>query len=104
VLGVDERRDASGFLRLGDGVDRQGRLTRRLGAVDLHDAAFGIAAHTQRHVERDRTRRDDRYVVHLLRVHAHDRALAEVLFYFFHHCVKHFELIRIYLYFFCHFV
>ena len=23
---------------------------------------------------------------------------------FFHHCVKHFELIRIYLYFFCHFV
>ena len=32
VLGVDERRDAAGFLRLGDGVDRQGRLTRRLGA------------------------------------------------------------------------
>ena len=51
MLGVDERRDAAGFLRLGDGVDRQGRLTRRLGAVDLHDAAFGIAAHTQRHVE-----------------------------------------------------
>ena len=53
VLGVDEGRDAAGLLRLGDGVNRQRGLARRLGTVDLHDAALGIAAYAERHVERD---------------------------------------------------
>ena len=102
MLRVDERRDAARLLRFGDGVDGQRRLARRFGTVDLHDAAFGISAHSEGDVERDRTRRNYRYVADFLRVHTHDRPFAEVFFYFFHHCVEHFELIRIYLYFFCH--
>ena len=103
MLHVDERDLAAGLLGAGEDMQRERRLTGRLGTVDLHDAALGIAAYAERHVERDRTRRDDRNVVHFGAVHAHDRAFAEVLLYFLHHCVQHFELVRVYLYFFCHY-
>jgi hypothetical protein len=39
VLGVDEGADAAGALRLGDGVQGERGLARRLGAEDLDDAA-----------------------------------------------------------------
>jgi hypothetical protein len=39
VLGIDERAHAAGALRLGDRVQRQRGLARRLRAVDLDDAA-----------------------------------------------------------------
>ena len=59
VLGVDERAHAAGALRLGDRVQRQRGLARRLGAVDLDDAAARQAADAEREVERDRAGRDD---------------------------------------------
>ena len=58
VLGVDDRRHAAQLLGLGDDVQRQGRLTRRLRAVDLDDAAARHATDAERQVERDASRRD----------------------------------------------
>jgi hypothetical protein len=51
VLGVDEGADAAVALRLGDDVHGQRGLARRLRAVDLDDAAAGIAADAERDVE-----------------------------------------------------
>ena len=59
VLGVDERAHAAGALRLGDRVQRQRGLARRLRAVDLDDASARQAAAAERDVERDRAGRDD---------------------------------------------
>ena len=102
VFGVDEGRDAARLLRLGDGVDRQCGLARRFGAVDFDDAAFGVAADAEGHVEGDRPRGDHRNVIDFRAVHAHDRPLAEVLLDLLHHRVQDFELVRVHLYFFCH--
>jgi len=104
MRGVDEGCDAARLLRLGDRMDRQRRLARRFGAVDLDDTPFGIAAHAERHVERDRPRGNDRHVDDLAAVHAHDRPFAEILFDFVHDRAKHFELVRVCLWFFCHIV
>ena len=60
VLGVDEGAHAARALRLGDRVQRQRRLARRLGAVDLDDAAARQAADAEREVEADRAGRDRR--------------------------------------------
>ena len=56
VLGVDERRDAAGGLRVGDRVQGHRRLAGGLRAVDLDDAAARQAADAERDVERDRAR------------------------------------------------
>ena len=45
-----------GLLCFGDGVDGQGCLTRGFGAVDLDDAAFGVTADSEGHIERDGAR------------------------------------------------
>ena len=63
VLGVDERRDAAGRLRLGDDLQRERRLAARLGAVDLDDAPARHAADAERGVERERAGRDRRHLV-----------------------------------------
>jgi len=52
VLGVDEGGHAAGLLRVGDGVQGDGRLARGLRAVDLDDTAAGQSADAQRDVER----------------------------------------------------
>ncbi|OEI67236.1 putative protein recA [Curtobacterium sp. ER1/6] len=78
VLGVDEGRDATGALRVGDGVQGQGRLTRGLRAVDLDDAAARQPADAERDVEGDRTGRDGGDGGALVGAEAHDRALAEL--------------------------
>ncbi len=103
VFRVDERRYAARLLRFGNRMNRQRRLARRFGTVDFDDAAFGVSAHAQGYVQRDRARRDDRNVVHFRAVHPHDRPLAEVLLYLFHHCVQDLQLVRIRLYFLCHY-
>ncbi len=79
VLGVDERAHAAQLLRLGDHVVDQRRLTGRLRAEHLDDAAAGHAADAEREVERQRARRD-RVDLDLgaLVAHAHDGALAEL--------------------------
>ena len=59
VLGVDEGADAAGALGLGDRVQGQRGLPRRLGAVDLDDPAARQTAHAERHVEADGAGGDD---------------------------------------------
>ena len=76
VLGVDERGDAAATLRLGDDVQRERRLARRLRAVDLDDAAARDAADTERDVQGQRTGRDDVDVLSLYVAETHDRSLS----------------------------
>ena len=78
VLGVDEGGDAACALRVGDRVERQRRLTRRLRAVDLDDAAARETADAERDVEGDRAGGDDLDGCALVAAQAHDRALAEL--------------------------
>ena len=81
VLGVDECRDAAGFLRLSDHVQGQRRLAARLGTVDLYDPAARDAADAERQVERHAPGRDGRDVLHqrFVAAETHDGALAELL-------------------------
>ena len=80
VLHVDERDLAAGLLGAGEDVQRERRLTGRLGAVDLDDAAAGHAADAEREVERQRPGGDGLHVHGDVVAEAHDGALAEVLF------------------------
>ena len=89
VFRVDESGDTAGLLGFGDGVDRQGRLARGFGTVNLDDASFGVTAYAERHVQGDRTRGDYLYVGDLCARHAHDRAFAEILLDLLHHRVKY---------------
>ena len=54
VLGVDERAHAARALRLGDDVQRQRRLARRLGPVHLDDAPARQPARAERDVQPQR--------------------------------------------------
>ena len=60
VLGVDERRDAAGGLRLGDDLQRERGLAGRLRAEDLDDPAARDAADAERGVEGERSGGDGR--------------------------------------------
>ena len=60
VLGVDEGADAAGALGLGDGVQGQRGLARRLGAVDLDHPPARQPAHPERQVQAHRAGGDDR--------------------------------------------
>ena len=80
VFGVDEGGQATGLLRFGDDLQRDGRLARRLGTENLDDAAARNAADAQRCVEGDRTGGDDGDGHDgLFAAEAHDGALAELL-------------------------
>ena len=80
VLGIDEGGDAAVLLCLRDHVQGNRRLTGRLRAIDLDDAAARDAADAEGDVERQDARRDDLDVHVCLGIaEAHDRALAEVL-------------------------
>ena len=60
MFGVDKRRDAARFLRLGDRVQGYGGLSRGLGAVNLYDSSPGKPPDAQGYVESEGTGRDDR--------------------------------------------
>lgn len=79
-LGIDEGSDAARFLRLGDRMNRERRLARRLGTEYLSHPALGVASDAERLIDRNRSRRNNRDLVDLLALHLHDRTLAEVLF------------------------
>src|SRR5581483_8199683 len=80
VLGVDEGRDAATLLRLGDELERERRLARRLGAVDLDNPASGNPADAEGDVQPERARRQTRDVLgERLLAQLHDGALAELL-------------------------
>src|SRR5690606_15463770 len=55
VLRVDEGRDAPVALRVRNRVEGERRLTRRLRAVDLHDATARQPTDSESNVEGDRT-------------------------------------------------
>src|SRR5262245_12716424 len=80
MLGVDERGCAALLLNLRDDLQRQRRLARRLGPVDLDDSAARQAADAERDVEAERSRRHDVDVARGDRIaQAHDGTLAELL-------------------------
>ena len=78
VLGVDERHDPARPLGVGHRVQGDRRLARGLGTVDLHHATAREPSDAERHVERDRARRDDLERRSGLLTQSHDRALAEL--------------------------
>ena len=79
MLGVDEGRDPAQPLRLGDDVERERRLARRLRAVDLGHAPARQAADAEGGVERQRAGRDDGDLLERpARAQPHDGALAEL--------------------------
>ena len=85
VLGVDERRDAAGLLRVGDRVEGDGRLARGLRAVDLDDAPARQTADAERDVEGDRPGGDHLDGRTDVVAEAHHRALAVALLDLAHH-------------------
>src|SRR5690606_38120511 len=80
MLSVDEGTGAALLLGFGDDVQRERRLSRALGSVNLDDAPARQAANAERNVEPQRSRRD-RLDIHgaLAGAEAHNRALAEGL-------------------------
>ena len=78
VLGVDEGREASGLLRLGDDLEGKRRLAGGLRAEDLDDAAARDPADAERGVDRERARRDDGDGRFGPLAEPHDRTLAEL--------------------------
>jgi hypothetical protein len=77
MLGVDEGRDTTILLALGDRVEGQSRLAARLRAIDLDDAAPRIAPNAQREVEGNRPARGYRHLQPGGGIpQAHDRALS----------------------------
>jgi hypothetical protein len=80
VFGVDECASTAELLRLGDDLQGQRRLARGLRTVDLDDAAARQAADAERDVERQRAGRNRIDRIRRPVAHAHDCALAELLF------------------------
>src|SRR5690606_11823928 len=78
VLRVDEACDSAVALSVGDRVQRECRLARRLRAVDLDDTAARQPTDSESNVECDRTSGDERDGRALLTAEPHDGALAEL--------------------------
>ena len=91
---VHERGDSARLLRFRDGVQSDRRLTRRFGAVDLHDPAAGYPADTERDIQRKTTRGND-FDIHASRRVAqfHDGAFAVVLFDLQKHLIERFQFV-----------
>ena len=104
MFGIDEGRNAAFFLRFGNGMERHGGLTRRLGTIDFDDSSTRITAHTEGHIEADAAGRDHFHMLNLLVTHAHDGAFSKVFLYFRHCCLQCFQLfaLRVAFVFFCH--
>ena len=88
MLGVDERRNATGLLRIGYDMKREGRLAGGLLTVALDDSPAGQTAYAKRHIEGKRTCGDHGDFLHLLISETHDRHLAEFLADLTHHRIK----------------
>ena len=77
MLGIDEGRDATAALDLGDGMQGEGGLTGAFGSVDLHHPPFGVAT-TQGQVKGEGSGGEglDPHAGGIAQ--AHDRAFAEI--------------------------
>ena len=80
VLRVDIGDLAAHRLRLCHRVQCERRLTGGLRSVDLDNSSARQAADSERHIQTDRTGRDDADVHRALLSHAHDGVFAELLF------------------------
>ena len=79
MLCVNHSGYAAHFLRLGDGVDREGSLTAGFGSVDLDDASARVAPDPEGMVQGYTARRDDLDVSLRLVAEFHDRSFSVVL-------------------------
>jgi len=79
MLGIDEGTDAALGLRIGDRMQRNGRLTARFRTVDLNDPASGKTPDAECHIERDRAGGDHFDLGMALVSQPHDRALTVLL-------------------------
>jgi len=77
---IGASRDPALLLALRDGVQCQGRLAARLRAVDLHDAAAGVATDTETEVEGRRAGGNRGDLGGLAIAQTHDGTLAVLLF------------------------
>ncbi len=95
MLRVDDGRDAAVALAFRDGMDGQGGLTAALRTVDLHHAAFGIAAHAEREVQSDGARGDHLHLLDGVIAHPHHRALAEGFLHLVHRQLQCLQLVLV---------
>ena len=80
VLGIDKRAGAALLLHLGNHLQRQGGLARRLRAIDFDHTATGQATHAQCNVQAQRASGNHLNVLNgLAFTQAHDGALAKLL-------------------------
>ena len=93
MFGIDEGGYTSCLLRFGNGMNRQGCLTRTFGTVDFDNASARITSYAQGEIKRDAARRNHFDLLHLLVTQFHDGALTETLLYFFHGHLKRFQLL-----------
>ncbi len=92
MLCVDECRNPAHFLRLRDGVKRNGGFTRRFGTVDLHDSAARQSADPERQIERQASRGDHFDILTSRGLsQLHDRAFPVGFFDLRQHRVQRFE-------------
>jgi hypothetical protein len=72
MLGVDEGSNASCTLSVRNGVEGERRLTRRLGSVDLDNAAARQTANAESNIEGNGTRGDDLHRSTVVAAQSHD--------------------------------
>ncbi len=81
MLRIDERGHATGFLHLGDRVQGQGCLARRLRAKNLDDTPPRKSADAKRNIQAERSRRNRRNVRRRIGIaELHDRPLPILFF------------------------
>ena len=81
VFGIDKRTIAAVLLRLSHRMQRQRRLARGFGAIDLDDPALGESPDAKPDIEPERSGRDRLNIDHRLALaKLHHRALAKRLF------------------------
>ena len=95
VLSVNESGNTTRLLSLGNGMDGERSLTRRLGAKDLNDTSARVASHSEGHIETERACRDDRNLLDLTVAHAHDGTLAVGLVNLIHGQLKSRQFFRL---------
>ena len=77
MFGVDEGANAALFLRFRDHMQRERRLARGFGPINLDDPPSRQAADAKRNIEPERSRRHRLDLERLLLAQAHDGTFAE---------------------------
>ena len=94
MLRIDDRSNTAQLLRLGNSVDSQRRLTRRLRTKDLYDTSTRVAPDTEGNVERQAPRGDHTHILHGIISHIHNSTLAKLLLYATHRSLQRLHFCR----------